>query len=265
MGCTQETLKVKQGDLQLPVPLTLTDTAGAPINLSGLPAGAVTINIRPIDSETPLFTGRVCTVDAPTAGEISFSWETGDTATPGLYIAEVQVAWLTGEPQTFPGDGFIELFIEADLAETAARSMARTRLELAAATRQDPALDAAAVSSILDRARRADTTGRAPSDTGWVETYDVLAAAIEAWETKAGLAACRTDVEAAGVKSARSQIQQNCLQMAAMLRRRRTSSTAMVGPNGDATQASLPVGNSDWEPTDTAGRGAAGSRQVVPW
>ena len=107
MGCTQETLKVKQGDLQLPVPLTLTDSAGVPINLAGLPSGAVTINIRPIDAATATITGRVCTVDNPPAGEISFSWQTGDTATPGLYIEEVQVAWLTGEPQTCPGDGFI--------------------------------------------------------------------------------------------------------------------------------------------------------------
>ena len=263
MGCTQETLKVKQGDLQLPVPLTLTDSLGQPVNLTANPA--VTITVRPIGSDIAIIINRACTIDTPAAGEISFAWDTGDTDTPGMYLAEIQVAWVTGEPQTFPGDGFIEIFIEADLAETPIRSMARTRLELAAATRQDPALDAAAVSSILDRARRADTTGRAPSDTGWVETYDVLAAAIEAWETKAGIAACRTDVEAAGVKSARSQIQQNCLQMAAMLRRRRTSSIAMVGPNGDATQASLPVGNSDWEPVDTAGRGAAGSRQQVPW
>lgn len=263
MDCTQQTLKVKQGDLQLPVPLTLTDSLGAPVDLTANPA--VTITIRPIGSDTALVTNRTCTIDTPAAGEISFTWAAGDTDTPGLYLAEIQVEWVTGEPQTFPGDGFIELFIEADLQETTARSMARTRLELAAATKQDPALDAAAVSSILDRARRADTSGRAPSDTGWVETYDVLGAAIEAWETKAGLAACRTDVEAAGVKSARSQIQENCLQMASMLRRRRTSSTAMVGPNGDKTQASLPVGNSDWEPTDMAGRGAAGSRQVVPW
>lgn len=264
MGCEQQTLKVKQGDLQLPVPLTLTQSDGTPVDLTS--AHAVTINIRPVGNDTITIPGRTCTIDTPTAGEISFAWQTGDTTTPGLYLAEVLLEWVAGEPQTFPGDGFIEIYIEPDLQETPTRSMARTRLETAAATRMDPALDAATVAGILDRARRSDTSNRAPGATGWVETYDVLAATIEAWETKAGLAACRTDVEAAGVKSARSQIQQNCLQMAAMLRKRRTASTPMVGPNGDATAAALPVGNSDWEPDET-GAGATGrqTNTAVPW
>lgn len=264
LACTQQTLKVKQGDLQLPVPLTLLDDAGAPVDLTE--ALSVKVNIRPVDAAAFTVTARPCNVDNAVAGEISFQWDTGDTSNPGLYLAELQVEWVSGEPQTYPGTGFIEIYIEPDLQETPARSVARVRLEAAAATSQDPVLDAATVAGILDRARLADTSGRAPGDTGWVETYDVAAAAIEAWETKAAIAACRVDVEAAGVKSARSKVHENCLRMAATIRRRRTGSATMVGPNGDPTVAALPIANSDWEPDDTLTPGAGGRlRTGVPW
>ncbi len=236
------TVKIKQGDLQRGIVLFLETEAGAPVtNLNE--AAEITFDMRPAATETKTITGRAATITDLAAGEITVDLEATDTVNPGLYLAEVLVEWQANEPQTFPADGFIEIYIVPDLQETPARTAARVRVETAAATGSDPALDSAAVAGILERARRADTAGRAPGDDGWVETYDVLDATIEAWEAKAAAAACRTDLTRGSLKVARNQVLDNCLRMAAMLRARRTGSAAMTGPNGNKVIDQVYVGN----------------------
>lgn len=78
-------------------------------------------------------------------------------------------------------------------------------------------LDADAVDAVLALARRADVV-----EAGGlvVEDYDMPAAAVLAWEAKAGLAANRTQVSRGGTSIARHQTAQACLAQAAAWRRR---------------------------------------------
>ncbi len=239
-----ETYKIKQGDLQRSLRFTLTDAAGTAVE--GL-NGAVTrkFSMRPAGDDTLKITDRAVTVVDEATAVVEIDLAGADTDTPGLFLGEIHVEWTAGEVQTYPVDGHIHIFIERDLAETPARTQARLRLELAAATRQDPELDAADVDAILDRARRADMDGRAPGATGWVETYDLTDATIEAWEAKAAAASCRTDLARGSLRLARQQVIDNCLRMAAVHKARRRGSAAMTAPHGRRVPAMLLVNGPD--------------------
>lgn len=264
-----DTIKIKQGDLERPIYLTLTDSEGAAVDLTA--ADSVKFSMRAVDGvdgDAPLIDERACGMVDAAAGEISITLQAADTETAGLYLAEVLVYWTTGRPQTFPADGTLEIYIVPDLAETAARSDARRRVEIGAATENDPALDSETVAQILDRNLRVDSDGLRITDTGYVESYDILNAIAEAWETKAGLAACRTDISApGGTKIMRSQVADNCLRMAAQYRRRRNGSAASIGPNGrEIPQDLIPVANgADILLEFGEAGGAGGTVDPVPW
>lgn len=49
---------------------------------------------------------------------VEYSWQPGDTAAAGLYEAEFQVTYADGKIETFPNVGYIQIRMEADIAET---------------------------------------------------------------------------------------------------------------------------------------------------
>lgn len=91
---------------------------------------------------------------------------------------------------------------------------ARARLEAETQASSEPTLLAADIDALLEYAKRADTEGLAPSDTGWTETWDLSAAAAEGWRRKAGKVAGRFNVTADGAVLSRAQIFAHCLMMA---------------------------------------------------
>jgi hypothetical protein len=58
-------------------------------------------------------TGNVSITDAAN-GEVSYSWQSGDTDTSGTYIGEVRVSDGSGE-STYPNNGTFNIYIEEGL------------------------------------------------------------------------------------------------------------------------------------------------------
>lgn len=106
---------MKQHDLEPPFSATLYDGTDEltrePVNLTT--AQAVVFLLRRKD--ILVIDRRAMTVDDAAGGMVSMAWEDGDTDLTGAHQAEIEVTWPTGRPQTFPANGTITIFIEADL------------------------------------------------------------------------------------------------------------------------------------------------------
>lgn len=148
----------------------------------------------------------------------------------------------------------------------------RALLELHAHPSADPALSADDVSAIVAGAKRADLEGRAPSETGWAETYAGAAAVAEAWEAKAAIAARRVDISRGGESVKRSGTLEACLRMARLWRGRAGGGSASgLSPALAARQAlvgALPIGNlpePEWPDVPAGGGGQTGYPGSDTW
>lgn len=94
------------------------------------------------------------------------------------------------------------------------RADAKNRLSLMVAAGVDPVLTDPEIVMLLDSARRPDTMGRLPGDTGWVETYALGAAAAEGWRWKAARVVDRVDLQGDDTRLSRSQLFDHCMRMA---------------------------------------------------
>ena len=110
------TFQLKQNDLEPAFAATLyngTDPlTRLPVDLT-LATGVVFIMKR----KGVVLINRTMVVGTPaTSGNVTMAWQTGDTATPGTYQAEIEVTWPSARPQTFPANGTITVYVEAELA-----------------------------------------------------------------------------------------------------------------------------------------------------
>lgn len=48
-------------------------------------------------------------------GEVTYTWEVGDTDVVGEYEAEVEITWTDGGVETVPNTGYFEVSVEDDL------------------------------------------------------------------------------------------------------------------------------------------------------
>lgn len=94
------------------------------------------------------------------------------------------------------------------------RDQAAERVAAMAAADINPTIDTDTILALVDDAARADYLGHGPQDAGWEPTYDLNAAAADAWRLKAGLAAAQYSVTTDGATFQRNQIQEHCLAMA---------------------------------------------------
>lgn len=83
-----------------------------------------------------------------------------------------------------------------------------------------PALTAGQVALLVERARRPDSDGLLPSESGWTGTYDLNAAAAEGWRWKAAKVAGDFTFSSDGQSFNRHEMNQACLDMATMYRNR---------------------------------------------
>jgi len=106
------TIQITQGDTYPPLRATLSDSVG-PIDLTG---ATVTLVIRPRLSSGGPVVGGACAITPPaSSGVVTYDWQTGDTDTPGEYLAEWHV--LSGTDQwTVPSSGSLTLTIRPQLA-----------------------------------------------------------------------------------------------------------------------------------------------------
>ena len=91
MARDRNALTVRRGD-SYPLPFTLTDPAGAPLDLTGC-AVVLTVSAEAAPEDD---TAQVCQVagvlgDDPTTGAVSFTPTTADTATVGEFHYDIQV------------------------------------------------------------------------------------------------------------------------------------------------------------------------------
>ena len=90
---------------------TLTDASGNVINLTG---ATVTFHM------TNMFAGNVvnatATIVNAALGQVSYSWQSGDTSIPGTYSAEWAVVFSGGSQETFPLTGYRTIEILPDIS-----------------------------------------------------------------------------------------------------------------------------------------------------
>lgn len=109
------TLVLKRGDLAPAFSMQLLD-GDDPVNLAG---ATVRLVMRRLGSATPDLNRPAEVADAAN-GIVRYAWQAGETDTAATYLAEWEVTWGGGAPQTFPGDGYATVIILADLNGAAA-------------------------------------------------------------------------------------------------------------------------------------------------
>jgi len=106
----------KQGDTYPTLRATLTDAAGAAVDLTDATVVLRMVNsagINVIDDAAVLITNA-------TAGEVEYQWTELDTATPGVFRAEFHAEIFGGGLVSFPNDSYIIIEILPALAEAVA-------------------------------------------------------------------------------------------------------------------------------------------------
>lgn len=110
---------IQANDL-LPSIQGIASTKGAPVDLTN--ATSVRFIMRSADAAfVPSFTGgpkvnAAAVFDgSKTGGGLRYDWTTGDTATPGNYVAQFSATFPGAKPQTFPTTTYITITILADL------------------------------------------------------------------------------------------------------------------------------------------------------
>lgn len=83
-----------------------------------------------------------------------------------------------------------------------------------------PALSEDDLNAALGMAPVPDLNGSGPTDEGWVPTYDLNAAAAEAWLIKAARASALVEIDPPGSGITTSRVYDNCREMARIYRSR---------------------------------------------
>lgn len=101
---------LKRGDTASSMYATLTDSAGAAVDIQG---AIVYFRMKPIASSGTATFNRQATVlqvsngQDGSKGKVRVDWQDGDTDTGGLYIGEWLVNYAGGSDQHFPNDGYV--------------------------------------------------------------------------------------------------------------------------------------------------------------
>lgn len=107
-----ELVTLTAGDLYPVVRATLTDDAGAAVDLTD--AEGATFTLRRVGAEEAAFTTAAAIVAPPTSGVLEYAWASGDTDIPGDYDAAFRVAYTLGGV-TYPSVGRIRVRIQPAL------------------------------------------------------------------------------------------------------------------------------------------------------
>lgn len=103
---------IKAGDTYSPINRTLLDANNAPMDISA--ATGVRFHMQPVHGGT--FIDRAAQVVNAAQGTVRYAWQAGDTATPGMYLAEWEVTYAGGATETFPNGGYDVVLITAAVA-----------------------------------------------------------------------------------------------------------------------------------------------------
>lgn len=108
------TFTIKQNDTSPSLQVSLTDSAGSAIDLTG--ATSIRFHMRLPSATAAKVDAAAATVGASTAGVVKYDWSAGDTDTAGLYQAEFEVTYSDSSIETFPNGGYLLVNVLDDLA-----------------------------------------------------------------------------------------------------------------------------------------------------
>ncbi len=104
--------RIKANDRKPSIQTTLSYSDGTVPNFTG--AIVSFIMRRKTGTAAPKVNAPAVIVNA-TTGVIRYDWTAADTDSPGEYLAEWEVTFADGLPQTFPTDAYDDVLIYADL------------------------------------------------------------------------------------------------------------------------------------------------------
>ena len=104
---------IKENDTRPAITAILTDANDAAVNLTG---ATVAFSMRVEPAGSVKLSAVSANVTDSEAGQVSYSWATGNTDTAADYEAEFQVTFAGGTIQTFPGRNWIFVHVIDDIA-----------------------------------------------------------------------------------------------------------------------------------------------------
>lgn len=102
---------IKRNDRLPKIRMTLTDSNGAALNLTG---AAVLFRMKARGGTSTKISAAGTIVDAA-GGIVEYPWAAGDTDTAGIYDAEWRLTYADGV-QTVPTSGYVAIVVEQTLA-----------------------------------------------------------------------------------------------------------------------------------------------------
>lgn len=101
---------LKQGDTLPPLIVTCVKGDGTIQDLTG--ATATTFSLWDSSHNLIETDAAATVVGAPTAGQLQYAWQPGDTTNPGPYEGEFHVTFAGGGKLSFPSSGKIQIYVE---------------------------------------------------------------------------------------------------------------------------------------------------------
>jgi hypothetical protein len=101
-------MRLKQHDTAPSLRATITDN-GAPVDLTP------TTGVKVIGKRNGTLVFSRAATTATNLGVVTMSWQTGDTALPGLIAIEIELTWPDATVQTIPPNGYLGVLIDPDL------------------------------------------------------------------------------------------------------------------------------------------------------
>lgn len=102
---------VKKDDRRPHAAAQLKDANGNPVNISGMTVKFLMRN----KSTGVVKVNAAGTIVDGVNGKVEYPWVTGDTDTPAHYEGEFEVTDAVGKKMTFPNDGYVDVFVVADI------------------------------------------------------------------------------------------------------------------------------------------------------
>lgn len=104
-------LTISQGATTPVLSETITDQNGNSVNLT---SATVIFIMRQLSSSTPTV-NAAATITNATAGQVTYSWSSADTATAGLYMGQFHCVLSGGSTYDFPNQGFLMIEVQENL------------------------------------------------------------------------------------------------------------------------------------------------------
>lgn len=107
------TVYMKQGDTAPALTAALKDSLDVALDLTG---STVVFNLRQRGTGTVVVSRGSVTLVSPSAGQVKYVWQAGDTDLAGQFDGEFEITYPDGTVQTVPSKDYIRVVIKDDLA-----------------------------------------------------------------------------------------------------------------------------------------------------